>query len=109
MIFARVHYLNGKTKHVDTTSVFDHSNIDWRKIQLCTQIKDYGDNLIFEGDKLEIYDRVGDVLYRGVVHYHSLDGAFYLYNEIGEPVSDLSIGKLIGERISHVVEDWSNK
>lgn len=106
MIFAKCETFDGKSKLVDTTCLFDYVNINWSKTKLCTQITDYGDNLIFEGDKLEIYDRLGDVLHRGVVHYHSLDGAFYLYNEIGEPVSDLPIGKLIGERISHVVEDW---
>ena len=110
MIFARAYYRNNETRIIDTTNILGFRDVECRRLQLCTQIKDNDDVYIFEGDKVEIYeDRTGDVLYSGIVHYHRLDGAFYLYNEVGDPIWDLPLGKLIGNHITYVVSDWSNK
>ena len=60
---------------------------------------------IYEGDVLEIRDSYGGILHKGVVGYSTSSGAFHLYDEIGEPILDLPLGKLIGYHLAFVMSD----
>lgn len=91
--------------------VFNPDTLRWFNIlpysvYRCTMLVASNNVLIYECDRIEIFDKSGgEALYKGMVIYNTRKAAFILYDGYGKPVSDLPLGDLCKDRIINIVGD----